>query len=99
MPTPLPPETKVDPRRYFESAEERRGDYAARLPVCVYLETTNRCNLLCTTCPRTYAELEPPADMSWALFTSIVDQVLLKPMRIEEIVAAVRPTPDVSPVG
>ncbi len=45
------------------------------LPVCVYLETTNRCNLLCTTCPRTYAELEPPADMSWALFTSIVDQI------------------------
>ena len=75
MPTPLPPETKVDPRRYFESAEERRGDYAARLPVCVYLETTNRCNLLCTTCPRTYAELEPPADMSWKLFVSIVDQI------------------------
>ena len=44
-------------------------------PVCLYLETTNRCNLLCTTCPRTYAELEPPADMSWELFTSIVDQV------------------------
>ena len=36
---------------------------------------TNRCNLLCTTCPRTYEELEPPADMSWDLFTSIVDQV------------------------
>ena len=30
---------------------------------------------LCTTCPRTYAELEPPADMSWELFTSIVDQI------------------------
>ena len=35
---------------------------------------TNRCNLLCTTCPRTYEELEPPTDMSWELFTSIVDQ-------------------------
>ena len=75
MPTPLPPETKVDPRRYFESVEERRGHHAGRLPVCVYLETTNRCNLLCTTCPRTYAELEPPADMSWELFVSIVDQI------------------------
>jgi len=42
--------------------------------VCLYLETTNRCNLLCTTCPRTYEELEPPADMSWELFTRIVDQ-------------------------
>jgi MoaA/NifB/PqqE/SkfB family radical SAM enzyme len=36
---------------------------------------TNRCNLLCTTCPRTYVELEPPADMSWELFTRIVDQM------------------------
>ena len=44
-------------------------------PVCLYLETTNRCNLLCTTCPRTYADLEPEADMSWELFTRIVDQV------------------------
>ena len=37
--------------------------------MCLYLEVTNRCNLLCTTCPRTYVELEPPADMSWELFT------------------------------
>ena len=65
----------VDPRRYFESVDSKRSQRAERLPVCVYLETTNRCNLLCTTCPRTYAELEPPADMSWALFTSIVDQI------------------------
>ena len=64
-----------DPRRYFESVDTQRGRLAGRLPVCVYLETTNRCNLLCTTCPRTYAELEPPADMSWQLFTSIVDQI------------------------
>src|SRR5262245_944803 len=75
MPTQSPPEAKVDPRRYFESVGERRTKYAARQPVCVYLETTNRCNLLCTTCPRTYAELEPPADMSWELFISIVDQI------------------------
>jgi MoaA/NifB/PqqE/SkfB family radical SAM enzyme len=43
-------------------------------PVCLYLETTNRCNLLCTTCPRTFEALEPPGDMSWELFTHIVDQ-------------------------
>ena len=75
MPTQPSPEVKVDPRRYFESVGERRSEHAARQPVCVYLETTNRCNLLCTTCPRTYEELEPPADMSWELFTSIVDQI------------------------
>ena len=65
----------VDPRRYHESAPREASARAARPPVCLYLETTNRCNLLCTTCPRTYAELEPPADMSWELFTRIVDQV------------------------
>jgi MoaA/NifB/PqqE/SkfB family radical SAM enzyme len=65
----------IDPRRYHESASGTLGAEAKRPPVCLYLETTNRCNLLCTTCPRTYEELEPPADMSWELFTSIVDQV------------------------
>jgi MoaA/NifB/PqqE/SkfB family radical SAM enzyme len=64
----------VDPRRYFESVRSREV-VPPHAPVCLYLETTNRCNLLCTTCPRTYAELEPPADMSWDLFTSIVDQI------------------------
>ena len=62
------------PRRYHETVSEFEP-VAAQKPVCLYLETTNRCNLLCTTCPRTYAELEPPADMSWELFTSIVDQI------------------------
>ncbi len=75
MQTQYRPETKVDPRRYFESVKDARSDSATQPPVCVYLETTNRCNLLCTTCPRTYEELEPPADMSWELFTSIVDQI------------------------
>jgi MoaA/NifB/PqqE/SkfB family radical SAM enzyme len=68
------PDTKLDPRRYFESAGDTHGNTAVPPPVCVYFETTNRCNLLCTTCPRTYEELEPPADMSWQLFTSIVEQ-------------------------
>jgi MoaA/NifB/PqqE/SkfB family radical SAM enzyme len=65
----------IDPRRYHEAVAQDRFPQAAQPPVCLYLETTNRCNLLCTTCPRTYEELEPPADMSWQLFTSIVDQV------------------------
>jgi MoaA/NifB/PqqE/SkfB family radical SAM enzyme len=60
--------------RYFDHGDERRGPLAEAEPVCLYLETTNRCNLLCTTCPRTFEDLEPPADMSWELFTSIVDQ-------------------------
>jgi radical SAM protein with 4Fe4S-binding SPASM domain len=64
-----------DPRRYHDSVEDTLGPIATSDPVCLYLETTNRCNLLCTTCPRTYADLEPEADMSWELFTRIVDQV------------------------
>jgi len=64
-----------DPRRYFEAIPEQRGATADAPPVCLYLEVTNRCNLLCETCPRTFETLEPPADMSWELFTRIVDQV------------------------
>jgi MoaA/NifB/PqqE/SkfB family radical SAM enzyme len=66
--------TLKDPRRYFESVEAKT-DAASAPPVCLYLEVTNRCNLLCETCPRTFETLEPPADMSWELFTRIVDQV------------------------
>jgi MoaA/NifB/PqqE/SkfB family radical SAM enzyme len=65
----------VDPRRYHDSVDDILSPFAKNDPVCLYLETTNRCNLLCTTCPRTYADLEPEADMSWELFTRIVDQV------------------------
>lgn len=64
----------VDPRRYFEAADRELKVIVEADPVCLYLETTNRCNLLCTTCPRTFETLEPAADMSWELFTSIVDQ-------------------------
>ena len=64
-----------NPRRYFEEIGADRSEVAAQPPVCLYLEVTNRCNLLCETCPRTFEELEPPADMSWELFTKIVDQV------------------------
>ena len=67
--------TAVDPRRYHETVADTLSPVATAEPVCLYLETTNRCNLLCTTCPRTYADLEPEADMSWELFTRIVDQV------------------------
>jgi MoaA/NifB/PqqE/SkfB family radical SAM enzyme len=70
-----PHKAHIDPRRYFDSVGARRNAVPENEPVCLYLETTNRCNLLCTTCPRTYEELEPPADMSWDLFKSIVDQI------------------------
>src|ERR1700712_2727845 len=64
-----------DPGRYFEQVGPERTAQAPAPPVCLYLEVTNRCNLLCETCPRTFEALEPPADMSWELFTRIIDQV------------------------
>ena len=64
----------INPRRYFEAIALERTDAATQDPVCLYLETTNRCNLPCATCPRTFEELEPPANMGFDLFRSIVDQ-------------------------
>ena len=44
------------------------------LPRALYIEPTNRCNSLCTTCPRTFFPMEQPADMSLARFQALVDQ-------------------------
>src|SRR5215469_3368310 len=59
---------------YYARVAPGLKEMADRDPVCLYLETTNRCNLLCETCPRTFEDLEKPADMSWDVFTRIVDQ-------------------------
>ena len=67
-------QSQRDMRRYFEKPEDQLSTIMEADPVCLYLETTNRCNLLCTTCPRTFETLEPEKDMSWELFTSIIDQ-------------------------
>ncbi len=64
----------LDARRYFEAVSSGES-IATSPPVCLYLEVTNRCNLLCETCPRTFEDLEPPMDLSMELFTKIVDQV------------------------
>ena len=64
--------TLPDPTRYFETVSRDLEKVAP--PVCLYLEVTNRCNLLCETCPRTFEALEPPKDMEWEVFTRIVDQ-------------------------
>jgi radical SAM protein with 4Fe4S-binding SPASM domain len=40
----------------------------------VYIEPTNRCNELCTTCPRTFFTREPEADLDLGQFVAILDQ-------------------------
>jgi MoaA/NifB/PqqE/SkfB family radical SAM enzyme len=79
---PASPFHSIDRRWYFERAAPHCTDEVGDDPVCLYIEVTNRCNLLCTTCPRTFEDLEPPADLSWELFTSIVDHY----PRIERVV-------------
>ncbi|HMG34975.1 MAG TPA: radical SAM protein [Blastocatellia bacterium] len=73
--TTSPSREQDRPHHYFERVDRSLPIVVESDPVCLYLETTNRCNILCGTCPRTFEDLEPPADMSWTLFTSIVDQV------------------------
>ena len=46
-----------------------------RGPETLYVEPTNRCNLRCTTCPRTYFNQESLRDMSLDEFTHILGQV------------------------
>jgi MoaA/NifB/PqqE/SkfB family radical SAM enzyme len=43
-------------------------------PRNVFIEVTNRCNLLCTTCPHTFTAYEPLKTLGWHEFIRIVDQ-------------------------
>src|SRR4030081_1628212 len=43
-------------------------------PVEVYIEPTNRCNEFCLTCPRTFFQREPEADLTYERFLRILDQ-------------------------
>jgi MoaA/NifB/PqqE/SkfB family radical SAM enzyme len=46
------------------------------LPSVLYIEPTNRCNSLCTECPRTFGiNTEPPRDLTLAELDAIVAQV------------------------
>src|SRR6266566_1793995 len=40
----------------------------------VYIEPTNRCNELCQTCPRTFFQREPEADLDLEAFVRVLDQ-------------------------
>lgn len=63
------------PRNAPSLAMPARRDPVAPVPREAYFEVTNRCNLLCETCPRTHFELEPPADLSYERMVEIGDQL------------------------
>jgi radical SAM protein with 4Fe4S-binding SPASM domain len=44
-------------------------------PTCLYVEVTNRCNLKCVTCIRTFETREEAKDLSFEEFRSAVDQL------------------------
>ncbi|MDQ6774058.1 MAG: radical SAM protein [Candidatus Dormibacteraeota bacterium] len=46
-----------------------------RSPLEAYVEPTNRCNELCVTCPRTFFQREPEADLDLERFASVLDQM------------------------
>jgi radical SAM protein with 4Fe4S-binding SPASM domain len=69
-------ETSADylPAAYRSVDVATRAAFVEKQPHCVFIEVTNHCNLLCETCPRTFAATEEPATLSWENFLRIVDQ-------------------------
>jgi radical SAM protein with 4Fe4S-binding SPASM domain len=51
-----------------------RGEFVRELPHELYIETTNRCNLKCRTCPQHFGMPERFADLTPAAVNRILDQ-------------------------
>ena len=72
--SPVVPEQKFLPDAYRLPESSMRGPIAELNPKVVFIEVTNRCNLLCQTCPRTYFQREPLKTLSLNEFISIAEQ-------------------------
>jgi len=68
------PEQTFLPDAYRLPEGSNRGAIADISPRVVFIEVTNRCNLLCETCPRTFLEREPIRSLSLDEFTAIAEQ-------------------------
>jgi radical SAM protein with 4Fe4S-binding SPASM domain len=53
---------------------EQAAAVSRATPREVYIEPTNRCNEFCQTCPRTFTQREPEADLDLERFVRILDQ-------------------------
>lgn len=65
------------PRYHFLSPIEDRKHLVNQLPRQVYIEVTNYCNSLCSSCPLTYDHfhpIEPKHHLEWDEFRRIVDR-------------------------
>jgi radical SAM protein with 4Fe4S-binding SPASM domain len=71
----MPRENHRDlPAAYTFVDPASRAAVATQSPRVIFIEVTNHCNLLCETCPRTFASTEPAQTLSWGNFLRIVDQ-------------------------
>src|SRR5215510_7887363 len=71
---PVLPEQKFLPDAYRLPKGSIRGTVAELSPRVVFIEVTNRCNLLCVTCPRTFFEREPLKSLSLEEFMMAAEQ-------------------------
>ena len=62
------------PDAYRLPENSLRGAWAASGPKVVFIEVTNRCNLFCQTCTRTYLKREPLKTLSLNEFIAIASQ-------------------------
>ncbi|MCX6032057.1 MAG: radical SAM protein [Chloroflexi bacterium] len=73
-PSPVLPEQMFLPDAYRLPAGTPRGPVMTTTPTVVFIEVTNRCNLLCETCPRTFFTREPLRSLTFDEFRAIADQ-------------------------
>lgn len=71
---PVLPEQSFLPDAYRLPEGETRGAIAKMKPRVVFIEVTNRCNLLCQTCPRTFFDREPLKSLTLDEFITIAEQ-------------------------
>jgi MoaA/NifB/PqqE/SkfB family radical SAM enzyme len=71
---PVLPEQNFLPEAYRLPEGSVRGAIATLEPRVVFIEVTNRCNLLCQTCPRTFFDREPLKSLTLEEFILIAEQ-------------------------
>jgi MoaA/NifB/PqqE/SkfB family radical SAM enzyme len=71
---PVLPEQNFLPEAYRLPQGSQRGAIAELRPRVVFIEVTNRCNLLCQTCPRTFFDRETLKSLTLEEFITIAEQ-------------------------
>ena len=71
---PVLPEQSFLPEAYRLPEGNVRGAIAQLEPRVIFIEVTNRCNLLCQTCPRTFFDREPLKSLTLEEFIAIAEQ-------------------------